>query len=43
VDWIYVAQDRDRWLDLVNRVMNRLVACIGKNFLTGWHLLDSHE
>jgi hypothetical protein len=22
VDWIYLAQDRDRWLALVNTVMN---------------------
>ena len=22
MDWIHLAQDRDRWLDLVNAVMN---------------------
>jgi hypothetical protein len=25
VDWIELAQDRDRWLDLVNAVMDLLV------------------
>jgi hypothetical protein len=26
MDWIYLAQDRDQWMDLVNTVMNLQVA-----------------
>ena len=34
VDWIKVAQDRDRWWALVNVVMNLRVPQIAGNFLT---------
>jgi hypothetical protein len=32
VDWIYLAQDRDQWRDLVNTVMN-LGSITGEEFL----------
>jgi hypothetical protein len=34
VDWIDLAQDRDRWQALVNAAMNLLVAKNAGNFLT---------
>jgi hypothetical protein len=34
VDWIHLAQDRDRWRDLVNTVMNLRVPKNSGNFLT---------
>ena len=34
MDWIDLAQDRDRWLDVVNAVINRRVALNAGNFLT---------
>jgi hypothetical protein len=33
-NWIYLAQDRDRWCVLVNAVMNLQVPLIDGNFLT---------
>jgi len=33
-DWIDLAQDRDRWWDLVNAVINLLVPHNEKNFAT---------
>jgi hypothetical protein len=36
VDWIHLAQDRDRWLALANTVMNLRVLQKAEKFLTGW-------
>jgi len=35
MDWIELAQDRDRWWGLVNAVMNLQVPQNADNFLTG--------
>jgi hypothetical protein len=34
VNWIYFAQDSDKWWALVNTVMNLQIPCKAGNFLT---------
>jgi hypothetical protein len=36
MDWIHLAQDRDRWRDLVNMVKNYQISKKVKNSLTSW-------
>jgi hypothetical protein len=40
MNWIGVAQDRDKWLALVNEEMNRQVPQKARNFLTSLKLVS---
>jgi hypothetical protein len=40
MEWINVAQDRDRWQELMNAVMNLQVPYNAGNFLTNWELIS---
>jgi hypothetical protein len=40
MDWIGLAQDRDRWWTLVNVVMNLRAPQNAGNFLTSWELVS---
>jgi hypothetical protein len=39
VDWIGLAQDRNKWIDLVNCVMNCVVTLNGGNLSRGYKTL----
>jgi hypothetical protein len=43
MDWIHLAQDRDRRCATMNTVMYIQVFMKCENFLTGWNLLASQE
>ena len=36
MDWIYLAEDKDRWQALINVTMELLVSYIAENFLITW-------
>jgi len=40
MDWIKLAQDRDRWQALVNVLMNLWVPLNAGNFLISWKLFS---
>jgi CRISPR/Cas system-associated protein Cas7 (RAMP superfamily) len=40
MDWIKLAEDRDRWRALVNAIMNLCVPYNGGNFLTSQKLVS---
>jgi hypothetical protein len=39
VEWVYLAQDKVQWLDLVNMIMNLQAG----NFLSSWAIITSQE
>jgi hypothetical protein len=43
MDWIELVQDRDRWQELVNAVMNLLPPLNAGNFLTAENRLAAQE
>jgi hypothetical protein len=43
VDWIYLAQDKDKWQALVKTVLNHLIPLITKDLLLSMQLSASQE
>jgi hypothetical protein len=39
MDWIHLAQDRDKWMAVMNAVMNLRIPYNAGEFLSGWRLL----